>query len=73
MNQEPRICMACGKLGYFHCWAVRNGETFGVVEFDQSTRLVDPEDIIFSDEKHAMLCAMNQKMEAYKNDRNSKH
>ena len=73
MNPEPRSCVACGKFGYFHCWTVRNGETFGVVEFDNSTRLVDPEDIIFSDEKHAMLYAINQAWEEHKNDNHRKN
>lgn len=73
MNPELRSCVACGKIGYFHCWAVRNGETFGVVEFDQSTRLVAPETIVFSDEKHAMLCTMNRALEDNKNDKNRKH
>lgn len=68
MNPELRNCVAYGKIGYFHCWAVRNGETFGIVEFDQSTRLVDPETIVFSDEKHAMLCTMNRAWEEYNND-----
>jgi len=69
MNNEVRFCTVGDKTGYFHCWAVRDGETYGIVEFAGFTRFVNPADIAFCDEANYILSTW----EDNKNDKNRKH
>lgn len=41
---------------------------FGIVEFQDGVRRVDPVEIKFCDEEHAGLCSLNQQFEKEKNN-----
>lgn len=70
IRHEIRECTVNGKPGYFHCWehcSNPGGASAGVVsfvralvEFPEGMGYVDPKDIQFCDETHAVLCAWNK-------------
>ena len=76
MNVEfpTRLCEVNGKLGYFHRWEqwsnvvdaslLRGGQVYGIVEFKDGVRRVDPVSIKFCDEDNADLCALVKHNEA---------
>ena len=80
MNVEfpTRLCEVNGKLGYFHRWEQWSnvvgtsllrgrhpvGQVYGIVEFKDGVRRVDPVSIKFCDEENANLCALVKHNEA---------
>lgn len=75
MNVEfpTRLCEVKGELGYFHLWEQWSnvvdasplrggqiGQVYGIVEFRDGVRRVDPSSIKFCDEKNAVLCEMSK-------------
>ncbi|MGN1217489.1 MAG: hypothetical protein ACI4TD_05885 [Phocaeicola sp.] len=63
---ETRLCRINGKYGFFHTWELysqpveASSRVFGIVEFDDRVRRVDPTDIEFCDKTNAMLYRMNE-------------
>lgn len=74
MNVElpTRLCEVKGELGYFHLWeqwsnvvdAGQIGQVYGIVEFKDGVRRVDPVSIKFCNEENATLCALVKYNEA---------
>ena len=58
-----RLCEVKGELGYFHP-AGQIGQVYGIVEFKDGVRRVDPVSIKFCDEENAALCALVKHNEA---------
>lgn len=65
---ETRLCEVDGELGYFHTWEQRSN-VFGIVEFPDGVKRVDPARIKFCDEQNAMLYEMAKRMKG-ENDKN---
>lgn len=73
-----RLCEVKGELGYFHLWEQWSnvigtgllrgrhpvGQVYGIVEFKDGVRRVDPVSIKFCDEENAALCALVKHNEA---------
>lgn len=69
-----RLCEVKGELGYFHLWEqwsnvvgaspLRGGQVYGIVEFKDGVRRVDPVSIKFCDEENANLCTLVKHNEA---------
>lgn len=73
-----RLCEVKGELGYFHLWEQCSnvvgasllrgghhvGQVYGIVEFKDGVRRVDPVSIKFCDEENASLCALVKQNEA---------
>lgn len=75
-----RLCEVKGELGYFHLWEYWSnvipskhrhfarggppGQVYGIVEFKDGVRRVDPVSIKFCDEENAALCALVKHNEA---------
>lgn len=70
---HTRLCEVSGELGYFHLWeygypAGQVGQVYGIVEFKDGVRRVDPTKIKFCDEENASLCALVKHSEALKKE-----
>ena len=71
IKKELRLCKVGETLGYFHCWeqyvdpGAQYSRVFGIVEFDDRIKRVDPTKIQFIDEAHDFLSAYS-KMDARK-------
>lgn len=60
IKQERRLCTVNGEAGYFHTWeqytnSSGQGGVYGLVEFEDSVRRVEPTCIKFCDEENEML------------------
>lgn len=60
VKQERRLCTVRGSYGYFHTWehyTNSSGQSgvYGLVEFEDSVRRVEPTCIKFCDEENEML------------------
>jgi hypothetical protein len=60
IKQERRLCTVRGDYGYFHTWehyTNSSGQSgvYGLVEFEDSVRRVEPTCIKFCDEENEML------------------
>lgn len=64
IKKELRLCKVGKELGYFHCWeqygdVLSTGDQysriFGIIEFDDRIKRVDPPKIQFVDEIHSYL------------------
>ena len=70
---ELRSCTVNGEPGYFHCWEHFRQPTgvvskvYGIVEFADGVRHVEPSTIKFCDETNACLQAMKKHKEAEEN------
>lgn len=68
VKQERRLCTVRGDHGYFHTWehytncSVQSG-VYGIVEFEDGVRRVNPILIKFCDEENEMLSVFNKKGE----------
>lgn len=66
IKQERRLCAVNWETGYFHTWehyttlSGQNG-VYGLVEFEDGVRRVDPMLIKFHDEENEMLSVFNKK------------
>lgn len=59
IKQERRLCTVNGKTGYFHTWehyttSYGQSGVYGLVEFEDGVRRVDPMLIKFCDEENEM-------------------
>lgn len=68
IKQERRLCTVRGDHGYFHTWEHYtncSGESgvYGIVEFEDGVRRVDPMLIKFGDGENEMLSLYNKKGE----------
>ncbi len=78
INMDVRLptrgCVVKGEPGYFHLWEQWNdvvdagqvGQVYGIIEFKDGVRRIDPTDIEFCDEENADLCALAKYYEALK-------
>lgn len=63
IKQERRLCSVEGEVGYFHCWEQYYdpimpspiGQMYGIVEFSDGIKRVEPTSIIFVDEENSYL------------------
>lgn len=67
-KQERRLCTVRGDHGYFHIWenytnSYGQSGVYGLVEFEDGVRRVDPACIKFCDEENEMLSVFNKKGE----------
>ena len=76
IKHETRLCKVDGKYGIFHLWEeqytrpildglsfISTGigtQVFGIVEFTDGVRRVDPDKIIFCDEQSDYLAQLNE-------------
>lgn len=68
VKQERRLCTVRGDHGYFHTWehytnCSGQSGVYGLVEFEDGVRRVEPTCIKFCDEEHEMLSVFNKKGE----------
>lgn len=68
VKQERRLCTVRGSYGYFHIWenytnCSEQSGVYGIVEFEDGVRRVNPILIKFCDEEHEMLSVLNKKGE----------
>ena len=68
IKQERRLCIVRGDHGYFHTWehytnSCGQSGVYGLVEFDDGVRRVEPMCIKFCDEENKMLSVFNKKGE----------
>lgn len=83
---QTRLCEVKGELGYFHLWEQWSnvvgtsllrgrhpvGQVYGIVEFKDGVRRVDPVSIKFCDEENASLCfASAQRLALRKEEANA--
>lgn len=66
IKQERRLCTVNGETGYFHTWehyttSYGQSGVYGLVEFADGIRRVDPMLIKFCDEENEMLSVFNKK------------
>jgi hypothetical protein len=70
VEYPTRLCVVRGKVGYFHTWehyskplpnssATIYSQVYGIVEFDDCVRRVDPTEIVFRDEENDSLRMIN--------------
>lgn len=67
VQAERRYCKVYGQFGYFHCWEHYSkpvpagviSQVFGIVEFDDGVRRIEPFDITFCDEENEHLYILN--------------
>lgn len=57
---KKRLCRVNGKYGYFHVWGGSFSCVYGIVEFDDGVRRVDPTHIEFCDKDNAILYNYNE-------------
>lgn len=71
-KKELRLCEVNGELGYFHIWeqyssvvelrymhgSGQYSRIFGIVEFKDAIKRIDPTNIKFCDEAHEVLTIM---------------
>lgn len=59
ISKELRLCSVFGTIGYFHTWEQysdnASAQVYGIVEFRNEIKRVDPKDIHFIDETHDFL------------------
>lgn len=61
---NKRLCIVNGEFGYFHTWEENNGKSlYGIVEFTDGIRRVEPTQIRFADEENHALYKMNEDFE----------
>ena len=65
IKQERRLCTVRGDHGYFHTWehytnCSEQSGVYGIVEFEDGVRRVNPILIKFCDEEHEMLSWFNK-------------
>lgn len=64
LEQEKRYCEVDGKPGYFHTWehrkSARYAQVYGIVEFADGVRRVDPICIKFCDEYTTVLAGLTE-------------
>lgn len=76
IDWNTRLCQVGEKFGYFHVWEHHSkplgassmtgapagvfSKIYGIVEFADDVRRVDPADIVFCDEKNEMLSEMEK-------------
>lgn len=70
---KTRECTVNGELGFFHIWEFYSrplvggapagafSKVYGIVEFSDGVRRVEPTDIQFCDEENEYLTALNNK------------
>jgi hypothetical protein len=68
VKQERRLCTVRGSYGYFHTWehyTNSSGQSgvYGLVEFEDGVKRVEPPCIKFCDEENEMLSVFNKKGE----------
>ena len=81
VEQQIRLCVVDGEVGYFHRWAQYSepdGKSYamGIIELADETVEVSPSKIIFVDEDHKVLLYFKSHPEAaaaLKGDRNGEH
>ena len=75
IKHEPRLCKVNGKYGIFHLWEEQytrpiidelrlipteiGSQVFGIVEFADFVKRVQPDEIIFCDEQSDYLAQLN--------------
>ena len=71
ISWETRDCMVGDKPGLFHTWEQFShgviSRVYGIVEFADETKRVDPEDIRFCDSTHANLYSFTKWLEEREN------
>lgn len=69
LKPERRLCEVDGELGYFHCWEQYVGtnpllpcssRVFGIVEFADCVRRIDPACIKFVDDENHELAIIEK-------------
>ena len=76
IKHETRLCKVAGEYGIFHLWEeqytrpildgssfISTGigtQVFGIVEFADGVRRVQPEEIVFCDEQSRYLAQLNE-------------
>ena len=72
VKKELRLCKIGKELGYFHCWEQytdpgdQYSRVFGIVEFDDRIKRVDPTKIQFIDETHNYLHVKKEYLGSFK-------
>ena len=74
IKEERRLCTVKGETGYFHTWENYSkplaagvfSKIFGIVEFEDGVRRVDPTKIKFCDEENEMLGMFDTRSKAEK-------
>lgn len=66
IKMNTRLCKVKGELGIFHIWeqysqysAGNVSRVFGIVEFSDGVRRIDPMNIVFCDEQNEILKKYN--------------
>ena len=66
IKHETRLCKVNGKYGIFHLWEEQytrpteiGSQVFGIVEFADCVKRVQPDEIIFCDEQSDYLAQLN--------------
>ena len=69
INWGTRLCKVDDKLGYFHFWEQWSnvigespliGQVWGIVEFPDGVKRINPTSIEFIDEEHQMLYTLGK-------------
>lgn len=59
IRMNTRLCKVKGEFGIFHIWEQYSADNvsrvFGIVEFSDGVRRIDPTNIIFCDEQNEIL------------------
>ena len=68
LRWETRLCEVDGRVGYFHTWEQYSKpeiigvytSLYGIVEFEDGVKRVEPQNIHFIDEENEMLKILNE-------------
>lgn len=68
LRWETRLCEVDGRVGYFHTWEQYSKpeiigvftSLYGIVEFEDGVKRVEPQNIRFIDEENEMLRVLNK-------------